>query len=167
MTAGNHLYFTGEKCKRGHIAQRYTKTCVCTVCHKQNAEAQRQRIDSAMPNIRAISLRTHVDDHKALLAYATMLNAARGFSVQNDPVVLSQTRSGIVIPDTSTQEYKESAARAIAQTHANIFNRTAPTAPAYIPAEARTFVSPFQDKLDALDRHNAQLAADKLKRETN
>lgn len=31
-------YYTGKPCKNGHLAERYTKSCVCTICQKEDDE---------------------------------------------------------------------------------------------------------------------------------
>ena len=140
IESGNYLYFTGQPCKYGHIAQRYTKTCVCSTCHKNNAIAHRTKISAAIDNVKALRIRSHVGDHKALLDYAAMLNAARGLVITNEPIAPTVTRSGFIIPDTTTQEYRDSVNAAIAQTHARILGR-APTAPPHIPAEFQQYAT--------------------------
>ena len=37
---GSLFYFTGHPCKRGHIAARYTSTCICTGCTKERQQQQ-------------------------------------------------------------------------------------------------------------------------------
>lgn len=34
MAAGETFYFTGEACRRGHVADRYVKSSQCVVCNK-------------------------------------------------------------------------------------------------------------------------------------
>jgi hypothetical protein len=34
-TKGEHLYFTGVPCKRGHVATRFTRTAICTDCNRE------------------------------------------------------------------------------------------------------------------------------------
>jgi hypothetical protein len=44
--AGERLFFTGKKCRRGHLAQRYVAQNLCVECAR--AAAQRQRDDDPM-----------------------------------------------------------------------------------------------------------------------
>lgn len=51
---GSKFYFTGNPCKRGHIADRYVSTRVCVVCHAKaalrwkadNPEKRRKNLDA-------------------------------------------------------------------------------------------------------------------------
>lgn len=78
---GSYKYFTGEPCKHGHVAPRYTKTCVCTECHKAANAKTMTRLSLALQGIRAVTVTSHLDDHPAIRAYADMLNLQRGLSV--------------------------------------------------------------------------------------
>ena len=40
-------YNTGKPCKRGHMADRYTKTCICVECAKENEDAIRAKKGSS------------------------------------------------------------------------------------------------------------------------
>jgi hypothetical protein len=35
FAAGDKFYFTGEKCKRGHLAKRRIDTAICTQCKRE------------------------------------------------------------------------------------------------------------------------------------
>jgi hypothetical protein len=37
---GKYLYYTGQPCKHGHIAERYTNNAMCTVCSKKYSAEQ-------------------------------------------------------------------------------------------------------------------------------
>jgi len=78
---GSYKYFTGEPCKHGHVAPRYTKTCVCTECHKAANAKTMTRLSLALQGIRTVSVNSHPDDHPAIRAYADMLNLQRGLNV--------------------------------------------------------------------------------------
>lgn len=36
---GEHLYFTGVPCRRGHVAARFTQTAICTDCNREQSLA--------------------------------------------------------------------------------------------------------------------------------
>lgn len=131
---GQSQYFTGEQCKAGHIAPRYTKTCVCSTCHKMNAIKARIKFNMGRMGFRSFTTTAHPDDHKALLAYSVMLAAARN----------------VQLPEVTVDNLQR------------FGQNTAPIAPAQ--AQPAAFVSPFQHKLDELARHQEQLEADKIKR---
>ena len=139
-------YFTGEACKSGHIAPRYTKTCVCTECHKMNAIKSRIKFNMGQMGFRSFTTTAHPDDHKALLAYSVMLAAAR--NVQLPEVTID-----------NLQRFGQTTAP-IASTPAQPTQSSAPAQ----PQATTVFVSPLQHKLDELARYQEQLAADKLKR---
>lgn len=40
-------YFTGEACKRGHVAERYTLGGGCTECQRELVEKQREAVRKA------------------------------------------------------------------------------------------------------------------------
>ena len=44
---GNTKYYTGNPCKRGHLARRYTITAACTMCVSQKRRSVRQDIERA------------------------------------------------------------------------------------------------------------------------
>lgn len=37
MLNGDLYYFTGQSCKNGHVAKRYTRNCECVECRKEYA----------------------------------------------------------------------------------------------------------------------------------
>ena len=37
--AGSLYYFTGDRCKRGHLANRYTSKRMCVECSKEDGRA--------------------------------------------------------------------------------------------------------------------------------
>lgn len=39
---GEVVYFTGRPCKHGHVANRYTKTGLCSECAKERSKKQRE-----------------------------------------------------------------------------------------------------------------------------
>jgi len=41
---GLKTYFTGRKCKYGHISERYTLSCVCIDCSRENIKTSRENI---------------------------------------------------------------------------------------------------------------------------
>lgn len=90
-TIGSYVYFTGRPCKHGHIARRYTKTCVCTECHKAANAKTFTRMNLALMGVRMIKLSTHPDDHAALRAYADLLNLQRGLNVTQPGVAAAPT----------------------------------------------------------------------------
>lgn len=81
IETGSYLYFTGEPCKHGHVAQRYTRTCVCTECHKQNNARQTRRLNESLQGVRTITLRAHPDDVVSLQQYVDLLCAQRGLRI--------------------------------------------------------------------------------------
>jgi len=143
IDSGSSQYFTGEACKFGHISPRYTKTCVCTDCHKMNALKTRIKLNLGSMGFRSFTTTAHPDDHKALLAYSVMLAAAR--NVQLPEVTVD-----------NLQRFGQPTAP-IAATPATPTQLTQPQA-------TTAFVSPLQHKLDELARYQEQLAADRLKR---
>ena len=134
-----HLYFTGEPCKHGHIAPRYTHTCVCSTCHKEKALKARVATNIGFMGYVPFKVPAHRDDHKALRDYAVMLAAARG----------------VKLPDEVARD------QAMRMTPI----AAAPAQPTQ-PQATTAFVSPLQHKLDELARYQEQLAADRLKRAT-
>lgn len=40
---GSLFYFTGQPCKRGHLAARYTSTCICSDCSKERQQQQEHK----------------------------------------------------------------------------------------------------------------------------
>ena len=141
-----HLYFTGEPCKHGHIAPRYTHTCVCSTCHKEKALKARVATNIGFMGYVPFKVPAHRDDHKALRDYAVMLAAARGVKLPDEVARDQAMRMMPTAPITPTQA-----------------NPTNTTQPRPLP-NPTAFVSPFQHKLDELARHQEQLEADKIKR---
>ncbi len=75
---GSYKYFTGKPCKHGHIAERYTKTCVCVECHKSANAKTMLRTTLLMQGMRPLTLKAHPLDHPTLQQFAWQLAAARG-----------------------------------------------------------------------------------------
>ena len=43
---GSYLYFTGNPCKYGHVAERYTNNAMCSVCAKKYSAEQEESSES-------------------------------------------------------------------------------------------------------------------------
>jgi hypothetical protein len=67
-------YFTGQPCKRGHLAPRFVSNTGCTECARMTAaekEAFAMPKTFKFPNL-------HSDDHAEARAFCQMLQARRG-----------------------------------------------------------------------------------------
>jgi hypothetical protein len=75
---GARHYFTGQPCKRGHVAPRFVSNTGCTECAKLTA-AEKAAADAPktfrFPNL-------HADDHAEARAFCQMLQARRGQHVE-------------------------------------------------------------------------------------
>jgi hypothetical protein len=78
IAIGSYKYFTGKPCKHGHVAERYTKTCVCVECHKGANAKTMARLTLAMQGVRPFSVKCHPHDWPAIEQFAWQLAAARG-----------------------------------------------------------------------------------------
>lgn len=83
VSKGFKKYFTGVPCKNGHISQRYTVSTLCLACNAEAQKNQRTNINLALTGVVPVTVKTHRNDHAAILAYADLLNLQRGLSVQN------------------------------------------------------------------------------------
>lgn len=134
IVQAQHRYFTGEPCKRGHVAYRYTRTCVCVECHRENGEKNREKVGNVLGKIAPLTVIAHIDDHVNIRAAVASLNALRGIDPQATQVT-RRTRGGVIIPDTTTQEYRDSVNAAIAARRAEFPQLPQP----HIPAEFRSY----------------------------
>lgn len=78
---GSTKYFTGQPCKHGHVAERYTTTCVCTVCHQQANAKQMVRSTLRLQNVTPLTVKAHRDDHVTIEHFAWQLLTARGIKL--------------------------------------------------------------------------------------
>lgn len=75
---GARHYFTGQPCKRGHVAPRFVSNTGCTECAKLTAA---EKESFAMPKTFKFA-NLHADDHAEARAFCMMLQARRGQPVE-------------------------------------------------------------------------------------
>lgn len=77
---GRKRFFTGEPCRKGHIAQRYVTTGNCLACLAAANENWRTDQSRELTGARRklFQVRAHPDDHAALFALAQALALDRG-----------------------------------------------------------------------------------------
>lgn len=78
--AGLSFFFTGKRCKHGHLSQRYVSTGSCVMCIKAAGQetASRFRKDAISRQRGHFSYPLHPDDVAAATAYCQGLDLARG-----------------------------------------------------------------------------------------
>lgn len=87
ISRGLNKYFTGEPCKSGHIAQRYTQSSVCLEClHPSGCGSPRRQLAERMQKV---LLLIHPDDYETVLSTVHLCAQMREPSLTREDV---QTR---------------------------------------------------------------------------
>ena len=79
---GLRKYWTGKICINGHVKQRYTVSGICIGCNAMNSakrnRKKRAELTARRGGLKLITFTVHLDDAKAIEAYATTLTTLRG-----------------------------------------------------------------------------------------
>lgn len=95
ITAGKSKYFTGKRCKNGHLSERYVVSCGCCECLNYEQTSRRiairqQRQRQAVFGVHPITVMAHPDDVDTILAIAGELTKAREEKYRTSPERLAE-----------------------------------------------------------------------------
>jgi len=107
---GLRHYFTGEPCKNGHRANRYTQSGACYECIRQSTYAERERhaakraADVNLPEIKRFTRETMIVKHRVPEASVPALSALiAGMVAAHFPTLVDEERVVIAPPPAITQ----------------------------------------------------------------